>query len=278
MADGKRELSREENDQLARSTKKMKRGGPSNVMGAPYCHGEAEDMELDFDTRNNPIWADADYGDLTEDDEPSENEDPTCPTILLTAAEKQIDLNVNTEDGMEEDTLRDLGDKHHPNETNLTLERNPQQDLSDGEARCHGIEFQVEKENVLKAIPEGQPQVVAQQNVAECTHSLENRSIRITPHDRASTVWPIALPRSYVFESPACYRVARDTGPTGLNANRVGRPNSGSDPPDKNSIIGHLGTGDTPSTGQARGRLGQPLNGISKTGQRRIKKPLGLGR
>ena len=33
---------------------------------------------------------DADYGDLTEDDEPSENEDPTCPTILLLAAEKRM--------------------------------------------------------------------------------------------------------------------------------------------------------------------------------------------
>ncbi|KAJ8421811.1 hypothetical protein Cgig2_009394 [Carnegiea gigantea] len=293
----------------------MKRGGPSNVMGAPYCHGETEDMELgspwvaetmddtagatlnqqapsyrdtlqrnkpnlSFNTRDNPIWVDADYGDLTEDNEPSENEDPTCPTILLTVAEKyvtrsmaqcphhqdafaEIDLNVNTEDGVKEDTLRDLGNKHYLNETNMTLKRNPQQDLSDGEARCHGIEFQIDKENIPEAIPEGQPQVMAQRNVAQRTHPLENKSIRITPHDRASIARPITPPCSCVSDSPACYSGARDTGPTGLNANRNGPPNSGSNPPDKNPIIGHLGMGDTPSTGQARGRLGQPLNGIS---------------
>lgn len=45
---------------------------------------------LTFNTRDNPIWTDADYDDLMEDDEPSENEDPTCPTILLTAAEKRM--------------------------------------------------------------------------------------------------------------------------------------------------------------------------------------------
>jgi len=45
---------------------------------------------LSFDTHDNPIWADAGYEDLTEDDEPSENEDPTCPTILLTATEKHM--------------------------------------------------------------------------------------------------------------------------------------------------------------------------------------------
>ncbi|KAJ8429530.1 hypothetical protein Cgig2_025716 [Carnegiea gigantea] len=125
MENGERGRSRAENDQLARLTKKMKRGGSGTHMGGSHHNEEAGDMELEsprvaemredlvelapnssissyrdtlqrnnsnltFDTRDNPIWADPDYGDLTEDDEPTENEDPTCPTILLTAVEKII--------------------------------------------------------------------------------------------------------------------------------------------------------------------------------------------
>jgi len=45
---------------------------------------------LNFDTRDNSIWVDADYGDPTEDDKPTENEDLTYPTILLTLTEKRM--------------------------------------------------------------------------------------------------------------------------------------------------------------------------------------------
>jgi len=45
---------------------------------------------LTFETRDNPIWmADAE-ADTSDDDEPVEEEDPLCPTIRLTAAEKRV--------------------------------------------------------------------------------------------------------------------------------------------------------------------------------------------
>jgi len=42
-----------------------------------------------FDTHDNPTWMDNVNDDASEDDEPVEDDDPLCPTILLTAAEKR---------------------------------------------------------------------------------------------------------------------------------------------------------------------------------------------
>ncbi|KAJ8435727.1 hypothetical protein Cgig2_017706 [Carnegiea gigantea] len=43
---------------------------------------------LNIDMRDNPIWANVNYGDVAKDDEPSAEEGPTCPTILLTTKEE----------------------------------------------------------------------------------------------------------------------------------------------------------------------------------------------
>ncbi|KAJ8447112.1 hypothetical protein Cgig2_022841 [Carnegiea gigantea] len=106
----------EEADQLARSTKKMKRstlGQPlepegitdvemgDNDLQSPHRDETARisilpgfstgnNPNLTFDTRENPIWDENGGGDVSEDDEPPEEDDPTCPTILLTAAEKRL--------------------------------------------------------------------------------------------------------------------------------------------------------------------------------------------
>ena len=114
-----RGLSTEENDQLARSTKKMKRtgeaasspdeeiamdtgspklvhltpGGPSHTLqGPPPSYRDTlqrNNPNLTFETRDNPIWVDEGNGDTSDDDEPMAEDDPLCPTILLTAAEKK---------------------------------------------------------------------------------------------------------------------------------------------------------------------------------------------
>ncbi|KAJ8423230.1 LOW QUALITY PROTEIN: hypothetical protein Cgig2_027656 [Carnegiea gigantea] len=45
--------------------------------------------DLHFETRENPVWEAEGGGDVSEDDKAPEAEDPTCPTILLIAAEKR---------------------------------------------------------------------------------------------------------------------------------------------------------------------------------------------
>ncbi|KAJ8422018.1 hypothetical protein Cgig2_007568 [Carnegiea gigantea] len=45
---------------------------------------------LEFETRENPIWDADGFDAASEDDEPPEEDDPTCLTILLTTAEKQM--------------------------------------------------------------------------------------------------------------------------------------------------------------------------------------------
>ena len=45
---------------------------------------------LTFETHDNPIWMDNANDDASEDDEPMDNDDPLCPTILLTAVEKRM--------------------------------------------------------------------------------------------------------------------------------------------------------------------------------------------
>jgi len=113
------ERSSEENDQLSRSTKKMKWIGDSESrrdaademelvsprtvatereehiqtgMRPPISYRDTlqrNNSNLTFETRDNPIWV-ADTQDIvSEDDELVDDEDPLCPTILLTAAEKR---------------------------------------------------------------------------------------------------------------------------------------------------------------------------------------------
>ena len=109
----------EENDQLLRSTKKMKRFGEASpdLLGTDEMDlGSLRVMEtglhsrnesngergisyrdtlqrnnsnLSFNTRDNPIWAETTSEDSSDDDEPMGEEDPLCPTILLSAAEKK---------------------------------------------------------------------------------------------------------------------------------------------------------------------------------------------
>ena len=45
---------------------------------------------MNMDMRDNLIWAEANYDDVSKDDEPSTEDDPTCPTILLTSTEKRM--------------------------------------------------------------------------------------------------------------------------------------------------------------------------------------------
>ena len=116
----------EEADQLLRSTKKMKRAmerpysdnveredvdmievelsSPNVSETAPLNLGtvgrertisyrdtlQQNNPNLSFETTENPIWKDARCEYLSEDDEPPEQDDPTCPKILLTAAEKRM--------------------------------------------------------------------------------------------------------------------------------------------------------------------------------------------
>ena len=115
-----RERSAEERDQLSRSTKKMKRVGDSSpgddavdemVLSSPRNSMDAHAVNpnsdvrkivsykdtlqrnnpnLTFETRDNPIWMVDDPDDISDDDAPEDEEDPLCPTILLTAADKRL--------------------------------------------------------------------------------------------------------------------------------------------------------------------------------------------
>ena len=118
--DREREPSPEEHDQLSRSTKKMKRleeassgsavvddmeivptrnlvstraEPPSSEVGRVVSYRDTlqrNNPNLTFETRDNPIWMVDDHDDISDDDVPREDEDPLCPTILLTAAEKRL--------------------------------------------------------------------------------------------------------------------------------------------------------------------------------------------
>ena len=108
-----RELSSEENDQLSRSTKKMKRLGELasasdaisdmdiNSSMAPMPGREEipnpgmrqivsyrdtlqrNNPNLTFETRDNPIWMADDHEVVSDDDAPEDEDDPLCPTIYL---------------------------------------------------------------------------------------------------------------------------------------------------------------------------------------------------
>ncbi|KAJ8439289.1 hypothetical protein Cgig2_016837 [Carnegiea gigantea] len=45
---------------------------------------------LSFETRENPIWDTVGCEDVSKDDEPPVDDDPTCPMILLSTTEKQL--------------------------------------------------------------------------------------------------------------------------------------------------------------------------------------------
>ena len=45
---------------------------------------------LTFETRDNPIWMEDDHNVMSDDDVLGKDDDPLCPTILLTAAEKKL--------------------------------------------------------------------------------------------------------------------------------------------------------------------------------------------
>jgi len=113
------ERSLEESDLLSRSTKKMKRTGgdppePDNSeemdTGSPIQRAPEQNMRtvltggngpsyrdtlqrnnpnLYFDMRDNPIWAEQEIEDNSDDDAPEDDDDPLCPTIRLSAAEKR---------------------------------------------------------------------------------------------------------------------------------------------------------------------------------------------
>ena len=107
-----RERSPEETDQLSRSTKKMKRVGESSsgdgvlddmeTAREEFSHSgtgrivsyrdtlQRNNPNLTFETRDNPIWMIEDHDDISDDDVPADDDDPLCPTILLTAAEKKL--------------------------------------------------------------------------------------------------------------------------------------------------------------------------------------------
>ena len=51
---------------------------------------QCNNPNITFETRDNPIWMAEEHRYLSEVDEPDEEEDPLCPTILLTAAEKKV--------------------------------------------------------------------------------------------------------------------------------------------------------------------------------------------
>ena len=122
-------MSREEVDQLSRSTKKMKRVGESSELGAPSTEGvDAHvmvdvDMEpatntastereqgttlplsrrtysdtvqhnnpnLNFTAMTNPMWEDTNGDVESGDDEPVMDDDPLCPTICLSSEDKKL--------------------------------------------------------------------------------------------------------------------------------------------------------------------------------------------
>ena len=113
------ERSSEESDQLSRSTKKTKRncdsgqgmdasdemepGSPGRAATGRGVPNQTEERipisyrdtlqrnnpNLTFETRDNPMWVAEIQTIESDDDEPVEDEDPLCPTILLTAEEKR---------------------------------------------------------------------------------------------------------------------------------------------------------------------------------------------
>jgi len=115
-----RGLSAEESDQLSRSTKKMKRAGdfglgsdanidmdlgtprdieseqegqPPHAVGCLISYRDTlqrNNPNLMFETCDNPIWIAEANTDTLDDGEPVEDDDPLCPTILLTAEEKKV--------------------------------------------------------------------------------------------------------------------------------------------------------------------------------------------
>jgi len=63
----------------------------ARVGGVSYSDAfQQNNPNLTFETMDNPIWNSRDYVDLSEDNEPLEEEDPICPTILLTLQEKRM--------------------------------------------------------------------------------------------------------------------------------------------------------------------------------------------
>ncbi|KAJ8434578.1 hypothetical protein Cgig2_008347 [Carnegiea gigantea] len=60
--------------------------GPISYKATLQCNNP----NLSFETRENPIWKELNIAEISEDDEPPEEDDLTCPTILLTVAEKQL--------------------------------------------------------------------------------------------------------------------------------------------------------------------------------------------
>ena len=124
-----RPVSREEADQLTRSTKKIKRVGENSDSDAMVTDGDElrgmEDMNmepgtciaptereqvevvpftgrsysdmvqqnnpnLNFTAMTNPMWEDTDDDVDSGDDEPTTEDDPLCPTICLTSEEKKL--------------------------------------------------------------------------------------------------------------------------------------------------------------------------------------------
>jgi len=62
-------------------------------MGRPMSYRDTlqrNSPNLHFETRENPVWEAEGDGEVSEDDELLGEEGPTCPTILLTAAEKRL--------------------------------------------------------------------------------------------------------------------------------------------------------------------------------------------
>jgi len=106
-----RAASPEETDQLSRSTKKKRVGdsasgrddvaamdvsSPRAPLAAPTVNVvsyrdtlQRNNPNLTFETRDNPIWLADPHEEDSDDDVPVEEDDPLCPTILLTAAEKK---------------------------------------------------------------------------------------------------------------------------------------------------------------------------------------------
>ncbi|KAJ8424238.1 hypothetical protein Cgig2_023859 [Carnegiea gigantea] len=104
---------------------------------------QRNNSNLRFETQENPIWEAEGVDDVFEDDEPLETDDPTCPTILLTAAEKHMlqaamkseDMQGNNKDG-----------GVHTGETELANEIN-QENLTEGNKEID-TENPLGKENI----------------------------------------------------------------------------------------------------------------------------------
>jgi len=93
-----------ESDSSIAATDNMELGSPSSHIierdartppeaGHPPSYRDTlqrNNPNITFETRDNPIWVADEQEYLLEDDELEEDEDPLCPTILLTAAEKKV--------------------------------------------------------------------------------------------------------------------------------------------------------------------------------------------